>query len=187
MVQPLRPDAFLHGGHGAELDQLAVPSRHVEPRHVVRRGALCGIELHHHVVQLVVLGERAHAAATEQRLHRARDVAHAHAEVLRAIPVEADGELRLVDPEVGVHVAQARNLAGALHERVHGQRELGEIGVTDDELHRLARTPERRRVVGEYHDAGDRRELALHFGDDVLHRPPGAVIDQPREDQAATG
>src|SRR3989454_5981569 len=79
----------------AQLHQLATAAAQVDPRHVARRVPVTGIELYHHVVQLVVPGEGADPAAAEEGLEGGRDVAHGHPEVLRAVPVKGDAQLRL--------------------------------------------------------------------------------------------
>src|SRR2546422_1003648 len=118
--------------------QLLAASPQVNPRHVARGGPVSGIELYHHVVQLVVTGERADPAAAEEGLERGRDVAHRNPEVLRAVPVEGDAQLRLVDAQVGVHVRETLDGARPRHERVHGLRESRELRMLHHELHRLA-------------------------------------------------
>ena len=65
-LSALRADAFLDVRHGAQLHQLAVATRNVEPGHVVRRGALGRVELHDDVVELVVPGEGADPPAAQQ-------------------------------------------------------------------------------------------------------------------------
>src|SRR2546430_7246221 len=92
-----RTHALLDFRQGAQLHQLLPSSPQVDPRHVARGGPVPAIELDHHVIQLVVPGERADPAAAEKGLERGRDVAHGYPEVLRAVPVEGDTQLRLVD------------------------------------------------------------------------------------------
>src|SRR2546429_9085246 len=119
---------------------------------------MTGIELYHHVIQLVVTGERADPAPPEERLEGGRDVAHGYSEVLRAVPVEGDAYLRLVDAQVGVHVRETLDGARPRHERVHGLRESRELRMLHHELHRLAE-PQRAGAVGKRLDAGDAEEL----------------------------
>src|SRR5207244_10478076 len=70
-----RAHSLLDSRQGGELPQLLAASPQVNPRHVARGGPVSGIELYHHVVQLVVTGERADPAAAEEGLERGRDVA----------------------------------------------------------------------------------------------------------------
>src|SRR5207302_2160255 len=90
----------------AQLHQLATAAAQVDPGHVAWRVPVTGIELYHHVIQLVVAGERADPATAQERLQGGRDVAHGNAEVLRPVSVEGDAQLRLVEAQVGVHVRQ---------------------------------------------------------------------------------
>ncbi len=167
MVDLPRPHALLDFRQGGELHQLVATSPQVDPRHVARRGPVTGIELHHHIVQLVVPGERADPATAEERLERGGDVAHGHAEVLRAVPVEGDAQLRLVDAQVGVDVRQTLDGAGLRHECVHGLAEPREIRMLHHELHRLAE-PERSRAVRERLEAGDPEELGEQHANELL-------------------
>ena len=95
-------------------------------------------------------------------------------------------ELRLVDPEVAVHVDQARHLARPGQQRVVAAGQRVEVGVLDDEVDRAAE-PERRRIVGEREHARDAEELGLHLADDVLHRALalGPVVEVGEDHPAA--
>ena len=108
-----------------------------------------------------------------------------HAQVFRTVAVEAHLELRLVDPEVAVHVLQAGDLARPREQGVVTAGQRIEVGVLDDEVDR-ATEPEGRRVVGEHEHAGDAEELGLHLVDDVLHGPlPLGPVVEIGEDHAA--
>ena len=95
-----------------KLDQAAVPSPQIDPGHVARGGALLRGQLRDDVVQFVVTGEGADLPPAEQRLQGAGHIAHRDAEVLGAVAIEVHRQLRLVDPEIGVHVGEPRNLPG---------------------------------------------------------------------------
>src|SRR2546429_3301722 len=90
VVDLARAHAFLDVGQGVELDQLPALAAQVDPPHVARRGAILGIELHHHVVQLVVARERADPASAEERLERRRDVAYRNAQIFGTIALDSD-------------------------------------------------------------------------------------------------
>ena len=124
--------------------------------------------------------------AAQERLQRRRHVAHRHAEVLGAVPVERDGQLRLVDPHVAVHVDQAGDLPRPLDQRVHRFGQLVEVRMLDHELHRLPEPAERGRIVGERQHAGDLRQLGLELLDDLLGGAlPVRPVREPREQEPA--
>ena len=172
------PTPFLHVGERLQLDQLAAPAAHVQAGHVARRGPRAGVELHDHVVLLVGPGECAGLVPAQKHLERGGHVRHRHPQVFGPIPVEADGELGLVDPEVAVHVDQTSDLPGPGQQGVVALGQQVEVGVLDDEVDR-ASPAKGRRVVGKGEDARDGEVLGLHLPDDLLHRAVRAWTSRP--------
>ena len=68
------------------------------------------VGLHDHVVLLAVALVAGHDAAAEHGLERARDRVDADARVGRALAVDVDADLRLVQLQVGVDLHEARVL-----------------------------------------------------------------------------
>jgi len=124
VVDLARSDPFLDFREGGELDQLPTAAAKVEPRHVARRRAPAGIELHHHVVELVVASERGDAPTAQKRLQRRGHIAHGDTQVLSAVPFERDPQLRLVDPQVGIDVREPLDATRPVRKLVHDLAQL---------------------------------------------------------------
>src|SRR5207237_5672370 len=137
---------------------------------------------YHYVVQLVVPGERADPAAPEERLEGGRDIAHGNAEVLRAVAVEGDAQLGLVETQIGVQVRETLDAARPRYERVHGLRQPPEVRILHHELHRLAE-PQCPGAVRERLDAGDPEEL----GEQGAHELLDAAVTSAQVLQDAAG
>ena len=150
------------------------------------RRAGTGVELHDHVVLLVGPGEGADLAAAQQHLQRGRDVAHRHAEVLGAVPVEADGELRLVDPEVAVHVEQPGDLRAPARAGCRCPWSAWRSPECWTTKFTGLPQPNAGGLVGEGEDARDAEVLPLDLADDLLRRPlPIRPVLQVGEDDPA--
>src|SRR4029453_13250804 len=99
--------------------------------------ALIALEAHDHVVGLAAELEARHVDAAEQRLEGRRDLPDRDAEIARAVPVDHDLELRLVDDEVALEVHDARHAAAPLYDLVRVARELGRVRTLDDQGDRI--------------------------------------------------
>ena len=187
MEEPLRADALVHRGDGGQVDQLALRDR-------ARRGSemsdgvarSSGAHLHHHVVQLVVPGKGADAAASQHGLERGADIRYGDADVLGAVPVVADRQFGLVHLQVRLDVDQPLDLAGARQEGGHDGGERVEVGVLHHELHRASEAADRRGRKGERLHARNAEELRHDAADDLLGAPrPVAPVLHVDEDEAA--
>ena len=141
------------------------------------RGSSCTITSYSLLFRVKVLD----LAAAEQRLQRGGDVAHRHAEVLGAVAVEAHGELRLVDPEVGVHVDQARDLPGPRRAACPcPSTSVSKSGCRTTNCTGCPKPPNAGGLLAKANTPGIAEELRLHLVDDVLRRPVALATSPSR-------
>jgi hypothetical protein len=118
VVELARRDLLVDARHARQLDQ-TLRAAHVEAVDDRRIRAVGARHLQHHFVLVIAALEARHALAAEQGLERRADVGYRHPELGRALAVDVDLELRLVELEVGVHVDEIAELMGLGH---HGAR-----------------------------------------------------------------
>jgi hypothetical protein len=172
VVELPRGDRLFDRHQVGQLNHLALPAADVDGREVLGGRPVGVFDLDDDLVLLAVALEAGHLPAAEHGLQGPADGCHLPAHVDDLVAVHADGELRLVQLEVGVEVEKPRPLPGF---RKDGLGDLLERfvrrGALDDELHRLGdgALAQRRRVDREGQDAGNAaEELGLQFLGDLL-------------------
>src|SRR5262249_20580462 len=104
VVELLGRDSLGDRHQVAELRELSVGSAYVDRREIGRLAAVLVLQLDDDVVLLALTLEAGDLAPAEQRLQRAPYRFDLHAHGYRLLAVDVDGELRLVELQVRIHV-----------------------------------------------------------------------------------